>query len=732
MADWNLRLVLNRIWGDRPVAYRSWAVAARAERRSSAAFWRRYDVDVARRRPARRTSSCSSGGSRRVDVTRPRRPYKGLSAFEDSELDALLFFGREREREIVVANLIASRLTVLYGPSGVGKSSLLRAAVARSLRELPEEPLVVVFSRWGDDPARGARRRRRRGGGGSRRGALVDVARARAGRPRRLPDPRPGRGVLPLPRRRRRAGVRRGARRRRRPRRCASTCSSRCARTRSRSSTASRARIPSLFANTLRLDRLDRAAGARGDRPARSSAASELDGRAGRRRGRRSSSACSTRSAPADRVGARRARGGRGRTAAARIEAPYLQLVMQRLWEDERARGRRRCGSRRSSELGGAQQIVAEHLERAIEALTPGAAGRRRAALQPPRHAVGHQDRARGVRPRRVRRRRPRRDRRRCSATLARAPDPAHRRERALRDLPRRPRRPVLGWRAARRERAVERARAGGAAPAPPPGVPGLRRARRARARHRARPVFAFSQRSEARDQARVARGAASSSRARSRCSTATPSSGWRSPWRRRASSRRRGRRMRFVRRSTPRASGPSSTSVTARRAGARPLGLATPWWSAPTAVARLIELGTGRRGLVASRRRRSGSVRDRTDARSTMARRPGLVDRLDAKTGKARGRAGAARACPGTWSELVAEPRAARRRSSSPASRERVSSRWRRARGSAASSSRRAGDRCRVCPDGSVVGELGRRPDWPASGSTRTWTEIGRPLRRA
>ena len=83
----------------------------------------------------------------------PTSPYKGLNAFEDSELDALLFFGREREREIVVANLIASRLTVLYGPSGVGKSSLLRAAVARSLRELPEEPLVVVFSRWSEDPA---------------------------------------------------------------------------------------------------------------------------------------------------------------------------------------------------------------------------------------------------------------------------------------------------------------------------------------------------------------------------------------------------------------------------------------------------------------------------------------------------------------------------------------------------------------------------------------------------
>src|SRR5580765_4354288 len=88
-----------------------------------------------------------------MSVGAPTSPFKGLNAFEDSEIDALLFFGREREREIVAANLTASRLTVLYGPSGVGKSSLLSAAVARSMRRLPESPLVVVFSRWSDDPA---------------------------------------------------------------------------------------------------------------------------------------------------------------------------------------------------------------------------------------------------------------------------------------------------------------------------------------------------------------------------------------------------------------------------------------------------------------------------------------------------------------------------------------------------------------------------------------------------
>ena len=84
-----------------------------------------------------------------------KSPYRGLAAFDDSELDALYFFGRERDTEIVVANLIASRFTVLYGPSGVGKSSLLLAAVARTLRELPEEPVVVVFSAWSDHPPHG-------------------------------------------------------------------------------------------------------------------------------------------------------------------------------------------------------------------------------------------------------------------------------------------------------------------------------------------------------------------------------------------------------------------------------------------------------------------------------------------------------------------------------------------------------------------------------------------------
>ena len=78
------------------------------------------------------------------------RPYKGLANFDDSEIDARLFFGRDAERDALVANLLASRLTVLYGASGVGKSSLLRAGVAQLLRR--QGTTVVVQSTWIEQP----------------------------------------------------------------------------------------------------------------------------------------------------------------------------------------------------------------------------------------------------------------------------------------------------------------------------------------------------------------------------------------------------------------------------------------------------------------------------------------------------------------------------------------------------------------------------------------------------
>jgi Novel STAND NTPase 1 len=90
----------------------------------------------------------------------PPSPYRGLRPY--TEADAAFFFGREAEREIVSANLLGARLTLLYGPSGVGKSSVLLAGVASELSERSRENLadddaagfaVVVVRSWADpDP----------------------------------------------------------------------------------------------------------------------------------------------------------------------------------------------------------------------------------------------------------------------------------------------------------------------------------------------------------------------------------------------------------------------------------------------------------------------------------------------------------------------------------------------------------------------------------------------------
>ena len=45
MADWNLRVILHRLWGDEPLRYRSWAVQPEPKP-FEFEFWRRRDVDV--------------------------------------------------------------------------------------------------------------------------------------------------------------------------------------------------------------------------------------------------------------------------------------------------------------------------------------------------------------------------------------------------------------------------------------------------------------------------------------------------------------------------------------------------------------------------------------------------------------------------------------------------------------------------------------------------------------
>lgn len=72
-------------------------------------------------------------------------PYKGLQPY--TEEDRAYFFGRERDQEIIAANLYASPLTVLYGASGAGKSSVLLAGVVPQLRQA-RRLAIVVFRDW--------------------------------------------------------------------------------------------------------------------------------------------------------------------------------------------------------------------------------------------------------------------------------------------------------------------------------------------------------------------------------------------------------------------------------------------------------------------------------------------------------------------------------------------------------------------------------------------------------
>ncbi|HXD63196.1 MAG TPA: ATP-binding protein, partial [Solirubrobacteraceae bacterium] len=93
--------------------------------------------------------------------TEHRSPFRGLGFY--TEADAKWFFGRMTERKIILAHLRTARLTLLYAESGVGKSSLLRAGVAARLRELADRGngagrsprfLPIVFSAWKDEPVK--------------------------------------------------------------------------------------------------------------------------------------------------------------------------------------------------------------------------------------------------------------------------------------------------------------------------------------------------------------------------------------------------------------------------------------------------------------------------------------------------------------------------------------------------------------------------------------------------
>src|SRR5687768_1141217 len=61
-----------------------------------------------------------------------RCPYKGLDVFQEE--DAELFFGREKSVQELIGRVNQARAVFITGPSGSGKSSLVRAGLIPALK----------------------------------------------------------------------------------------------------------------------------------------------------------------------------------------------------------------------------------------------------------------------------------------------------------------------------------------------------------------------------------------------------------------------------------------------------------------------------------------------------------------------------------------------------------------------------------------------------------------------
>ena len=70
-----------------------------------------------------------------------RRPYKFLDFYREADSD--LFFGRESEIDSICSKILTHRSLILYGRSGVGKSSIIYAGIVPALKK--EGPLVSVL-----------------------------------------------------------------------------------------------------------------------------------------------------------------------------------------------------------------------------------------------------------------------------------------------------------------------------------------------------------------------------------------------------------------------------------------------------------------------------------------------------------------------------------------------------------------------------------------------------------
>lgn len=321
-------------------------------------------------------------------------PYRGLVPFGES--DAPYFYGRDRVRQQISSNLRASRLTVLFGTSGVGKTSVLRAGVMPHLSRLaleafaredeaddgPTRNVPVYVGTWPPDPIAGVN---------AAVSAAIEVFVGRA------PTPTGEEGLADTLR--------------------AWGSEFRCrflvildqfeecffvydqnvgqlaARELGRAVRESdvpasflisiredmyarldrfKDELPNIFGNTLRVDHLTREDAREAitrplDRynelnPAATPVAIE------HQLVEQVLSEASPATSFADEAG--RAGTEARATSAERVQAPYLQLVMSRLWREERQGGSSVLRGETLERLGGSAKIWAGHLEEALSALT--------------------------------------------------------------------------------------------------------------------------------------------------------------------------------------------------------------------------------------------------------------------------------------------------------------------------------------------------------------------------
>ena len=347
-------------------------------------------------------------------ISLPRSPYKGLMPY--TEDDALFFFGRERERERISGNLMASRLTILYGPSGVGKSSVLQAGVAHHLKQQAHQNLVeegepefalIVFNNWRDDPLAGLIRQVQKGvteALGLDASAQADLANptavslvealqewsAKLGGDLLIildqfeeyflyhgQEDGPGTFALEFPRAVNRVGLRASF--------LVSIREDGLAKL-----DRFKGRIEGLFDNYLRIDYLDREAAREAiEQPLRQYNALLPPGatlfelepalveavlkqlRAGQVQ-LGDTGQGKVRQAVAKAEGSLEIESDHARSETeSRIETPYLQLVMERLWEEEQPSGSRLLRLVTLERLGQAGQIVRTHLDKTMQTLPP-------------------------------------------------------------------------------------------------------------------------------------------------------------------------------------------------------------------------------------------------------------------------------------------------------------------------------------------------------------------------